>query len=347
MAITIYGIKNCDTMKKAFAWFDGAGVACTFHDYKKSGIDAATLTRWCEQLGWETLVNKRGTTWRKLTPDQQAIPDTAAAIALMQGSEFEVAAKPMLQLPDVIRCFLLDQEGRQQGRNLNSGRNNIGDSLRFSPLEDTTGAVWSRRAYFQHAIDQPGVLYMSEPYLSMTDTRICVTLSMAIEIDEERVVTSTGAIKLKEVPKRLLVIGAGIIGLELGSVWGRLGAQVTVVEYLDRILPGLDSEAARQMHRMLQKQGMEFRLGHKVKGIDKNPWLAFFGPKGLPPEFVDRFSRAVTHKRLQPLTDLVGGAEHLFAQFLERLDAFDPALPLDPPRRRRGGFSELDRKIDQ
>ncbi len=91
-----------------------------------------------------------------------------------------------------------------------------------------------------------------------------------IEIDEERVVTSTGAIKLKQVPKRLLVIGAGIIGLELGSVWGRLGAQVTVVEYLDRILPGLDSEAARQMHRMLQKQGMEFKLGHKVKGIEKN-----------------------------------------------------------------------------
>ena len=80
----IHGIKNCDTMKKTFAWFDGAGVAYHFHDYKKSGIDAATLTRWCAQLGWEALVNKRGTTWRKLTPEQQAIADTAAAIALMQ-----------------------------------------------------------------------------------------------------------------------------------------------------------------------------------------------------------------------------------------------------------------------
>ena len=81
----IYGIKSCDTMKKTFAWFDGAGVAYDFHDYKKSGIDPATLTRWCAQLGWEALVNKRGTTWRKLTPEQQAIPDTAAAIALMQA----------------------------------------------------------------------------------------------------------------------------------------------------------------------------------------------------------------------------------------------------------------------
>ena len=90
-----------------------------------------------------------------------------------------------------------------------------------------------------------------------------------IEIDEERIVTSTGALTLKEVPKRLLVIGAGIIGLEMGSVWSRLGAKVTVVEFLDRIIPGADSEVARQMQRLLQKQGMEFRLGTKVSSIDK------------------------------------------------------------------------------
>src|SRR5687767_3790371 len=90
-----------------------------------------------------------------------------------------------------------------------------------------------------------------------------------IEIDEERIVTSTGAIKLDKVPERLLVIGAGIIGLELGSVWARLGSKVTFVEFLDRIIPGVDSEVARQMQRLLQKQGMEFRLATKVKSIDK------------------------------------------------------------------------------
>jgi dihydrolipoamide dehydrogenase len=90
-----------------------------------------------------------------------------------------------------------------------------------------------------------------------------------IEIDEERIVSSTGAIALKEVPKRLLVIGAGIIGLELGSVWARLGAKVTVVEFLERIIPGVDSEVARQMQRVLQKQGLEFRLGTKVSSIEK------------------------------------------------------------------------------
>jgi len=90
-----------------------------------------------------------------------------------------------------------------------------------------------------------------------------------IAIDENKVVSSTGALAFQEVPKRLLVIGGGIIGLELGSVWGRLGSKVQVVEFLDRILPGLDSEAARQTQRNLQKQGMEFKLSTKVTAIEK------------------------------------------------------------------------------
>ena len=90
-----------------------------------------------------------------------------------------------------------------------------------------------------------------------------------IDIDEKAVVSSTGALSLPKVPKRLLVIGAGVIGLELGSVWRRLGAEVTVVEYLDRILPGTDGEVARQLQRLLEKQGMTFKLGHKVTGVEK------------------------------------------------------------------------------
>tara|TARA_R110002124_G_scaffold114535_29_gene269511 strand:+ start:10189 stop:11598 length:1410 start_codon:yes stop_codon:yes gene_type:complete len=90
-----------------------------------------------------------------------------------------------------------------------------------------------------------------------------------IEIDEKKIVTSTGALNLEKVPGRLVVIGAGVIGLELGSVWARLGSQVTVVEYLDRILPGMDSEVARQFQRMLQKQGIEFKLSSKVSGAER------------------------------------------------------------------------------
>ena len=91
-----------------------------------------------------------------------------------------------------------------------------------------------------------------------------------IEIDEKRVVSSTGALALEKVPGKLLIVGAGVIGLELGSVWRRLGAQVTVVEFLDRILPGMDGEVAKQFQRLLEKQGFAFKLGAKVTGIDSS-----------------------------------------------------------------------------
>src|SRR5512140_104075 len=89
-----------------------------------------------------------------------------------------------------------------------------------------------------------------------------------IKIDEKRIVSSTGALSLPEVPKHLLVIGAGVIGLELGSVWRRLGAQVTMVEFLDGVLPGMDGEVRRQAQRLCEKQGMSFKLSSKVTAVD-------------------------------------------------------------------------------
>jgi dihydrolipoamide dehydrogenase len=89
-----------------------------------------------------------------------------------------------------------------------------------------------------------------------------------IDIDEKRIVSSTGALVLEEVPARLLVVGAGVIGLELGSVWRRLGSEVIVVEFLDRILPGMDLEVSRAFQRILQKQGITFQLASKVAAVD-------------------------------------------------------------------------------
>lgn len=89
-----------------------------------------------------------------------------------------------------------------------------------------------------------------------------------ITIDEKAVVSSTGALSLEKVPEHLVVIGAGVIGLELGSVWQRLGARVTVIEYLDRILPGLDGEVAKAFQRLLERQGFAFKLGRKVTAVD-------------------------------------------------------------------------------
>ncbi len=93
-----------------------------------------------------------------------------------------------------------------------------------------------------------------------------VTPLPGIAIDEKRVVSSTGALELAEVPKHLVVIGGGVIGLELGSVWGRLGAKVTVVEFLDRVLPTMDNELSKQTQRIFAKQGMDFKLSTKVTG---------------------------------------------------------------------------------
>ena len=87
-----------------------------------------------------------------------------------------------------------------------------------------------------------------------------------VTVDNKRIIDSTGALSLPEVPKHLVVVGAGVIGLELGSVWKRLGAEVTVVEYLDRILPGTDTEVATAFQKILTKQGFKFQLGAKVTG---------------------------------------------------------------------------------
>ncbi|MCJ8353964.1 dihydrolipoyl dehydrogenase [Novacetimonas hansenii] len=95
-----------------------------------------------------------------------------------------------------------------------------------------------------------------------------------VDVDEKQIVTSTGALELSAVPKKMVVIGGGVIGLELGSVWHRLGAEVTVIEYLDRLVPGTDNEIAKQFQRILTKQGLEMKLGHKVTKAVK-------GPKGV------------------------------------------------------------------
>ncbi|MGC4024346.1 MAG: dihydrolipoyl dehydrogenase [Mesorhizobium sp.] len=90
-----------------------------------------------------------------------------------------------------------------------------------------------------------------------------------VDIDEKVIVSSTGALSLDKIPEKLVVVGGGVIGLELGSVWARLGSKVTVVEYLDSILGGMDGEVSKQFQRMLAKQGFEFKLGAKVTGVEK------------------------------------------------------------------------------
>jgi len=111
-----------------------------------------------------------------------------------------------------------------------------------------------------------------------------------VAVDEKRIVTSTGALELSAVPKHMVVIGAGVIGLELGSVWHRLGAEVTVIEFLDRIVPTLDADVARDFQRILEKQGFVFKLGAKVtkaEATEKGVTLTVEPAKGGPAETVE------------------------------------------------------------
>ena len=103
--ITVYGIKACDTMKKARAWLDSAGVAYAFHDYKTAGIDAATLKGWAKQVGWETLLNRAGTTFRKLPDADKNGLTEAKAVALMLAQPSMIKRPVLVKGQDIIVGF--------------------------------------------------------------------------------------------------------------------------------------------------------------------------------------------------------------------------------------------------
>ncbi len=116
----------------------------------------------------------------------------------------------------------------------------------------------------KNEIEVNGTIYKAKRIIIATGSDV-VSLPN-IEIDEKHIVSSTGALELSSVPKSMIVIGGGVIGLELGSVWSRLGAKVTVVEYADEILPSMDNEIRKEAHKVLEKQGLEFKMSAKVTG---------------------------------------------------------------------------------
>lgn len=129
-----------------------------------------------------------------------------------------------------------------------------------------------------------------------------------VEFDEKVIISSTGALELEKVPERLVVVGGGVIGLELGSVWSRLGSKVTVVEYLDKILGPMDGEVSRQFQRMLEKQGIEFKMSAKVTGVEKSgkgAKVTFEPVKGGEAQTIEADVVLVSTGR-KPYTDGVG-----------------------------------------
>jgi dihydrolipoamide dehydrogenase len=219
------------------------------------------------QLGLKTAVIEKNATFGGTCLNVGCIPSKA----LLHASElYEEAGtsfaqmgikvgKPAVELPALLKY---------KDQNVEANVNGVAFLFKKNKIETFRGAARITAPGLVEVKAGDGKTQTLETKNIVIATGSDVARLNGIDIDEKRIVSSTGALELPKVPQKLLVVGAGIIGLELGSVWRRLGAQVTIVEFLDHILPGIDGEVARQFHRMLQKQGIAFKLSSKVTAID-------------------------------------------------------------------------------
>ena len=222
------------------------------------------------QLGMKVAVVEKRKTHGGTCLNVGCIPSKA----LLHASEmFETATHDFPALGISIGKPVLDMAAMMKHKDdtVAANVNGVGFLLKKNKVE----------AFFGHgAITAPGKVSVTadDGAVTVLETKNIVIATGSdvaqlpgVTVDEKTIVSSTGALLLEKVPAKLVVVGAGVIGLELGSVWARLGAEVTVVEYLDRILPGMDMEVAKQFQRMLEKQGFTFMLSHKVAKVAATP----------------------------------------------------------------------------
>jgi dihydrolipoamide dehydrogenase len=219
------------------------------------------------QFGMKTAVIEKWATFGGTCLNIGCIPSKA----MLNASElFEEAAhkfgemgikvgKPMIDLAAMLRYKQAGVDGNVKGVDYLFKKNKI-ETFRGTGRIAAPGKVEVKAG--------DGKTQLLETKAVVIATGSDVARLNGVDIDEKRIVSSTGALDLAKVPQKLLIVGAGIIGLELGSVWRRLGAEVMIVEFLDHILPGIDSEVARQFHRLLEKQGLTFKLSSKVTAVD-------------------------------------------------------------------------------
>jgi len=218
------------------------------------------------QLGLRTAVVEKRSTHGGTCLNVGCIPSKA----LLHASEaFEEATKHFADLGIEVSGVKLDLKKMMSFKAEGVAGNTKGVEflLKKNKVETFHGTGRIAGAGRVEVVSEDGGNQMLETKSIVIATGSDVTRLPGVTIDETVVVSSTGALELDRVPKKLLVIGAGVIGLELGSVWRRLGAEVTVVEYLDRVLPGMDGEVGKQFQRILTKQGIAFKLSTKVTGV--------------------------------------------------------------------------------
>ncbi|GEO98011.1 dihydrolipoyl dehydrogenase [Methylobacterium haplocladii] len=219
------------------------------------------------QLGLKTAVVEKRATHGGTCLNVGCIPSKA----LLHASEaFEEASKHFPDLGIQVGTPKLDlakmQAFKQGG--VDGNTKGVEFLLKKNKVDAYHGTGRIAGAGRVEVISEDGGNQMLEARNIVIATGSDVTRLPGVEIDEKTVVSSTGALELGKVPKKLVVIGAGVIGLELGSVWRRLGAEVTVIEYLDRVLPGMDGEVGKQFQKILAKQGIVFKLSSKVTGAE-------------------------------------------------------------------------------
>lgn len=223
----------------------------------------------CAQLGMKTAIVEKYPTLGGTCLNVGCIPSKAL---LDSSHHYEDAVKHFedhgIEIPGEIKVNLEKMIGRKQavvdqttkGIEFLMDKNKIDVLHGLGSFKDAT--------HINIAKDDGGTDTIEAKHIIIATGSKPATLPF-ISLDKERIITSTEALKLKEIPKHMIVIGGGVIGLELGQVYKRLGAEVTVVEYMDRIVPGMDAALSKELMRVLKKQKIKFALSHKVKSVER------------------------------------------------------------------------------
>ncbi|MBV9246326.1 MAG: dihydrolipoyl dehydrogenase [Methylobacteriaceae bacterium] len=220
------------------------------------------------QLGMKVAVVEKMKTFGGTCLNIGCIPSKA----LLYASEmFEEAGHGMAPLGILVEKPKLDLVGMMKHKTdtVAANVNGVAFLFRKNKIDAVTGTARIAAPGKVEVKAETGTTTTLDAKAIVIATGSDVARLPGVEIDEETIVSSTGALELKRAPAKLLIVGAGIIGLELGSVWRRLGSDVVVVEFLDRILPGVDGEVAKLAQRLFQRQGIAFHLGHRVSKVGK------------------------------------------------------------------------------
>ncbi|WP_291869338.1 dihydrolipoyl dehydrogenase [Maribacter sp.] len=224
----------------------------------------------CAQLGMKTAIIEKYATLGGTCLNVGCIPSKAL---LDSSHHYEDAIKHFdthgIEIPGEIKVNLEKMIGRKQavvdqttgGIQFLMKKNNIDVFEGLGSFKDATHINIAKKDGTTETIEAKNIIIATGSKPSSLPF---------IKIDKQRVITSTEALKLKEVPKHMLIIGGGVIGLELGQVYKRLGADVTVIEYMDRIIPGMDGALSKELAKVLKKQKIKFALSHKVKSVERN-----------------------------------------------------------------------------